>query len=82
MSVLGGRNHWAGPMVGAVFITTLQNRLSEGGFEGWSLIVLGVTLAVLVLLAPDGLMARFRRRPWTVAVGFVAILVGLGVAGV
>ncbi len=78
MSVLGGRNYWAGPMVGAVYIHTLQNRLAVSGFDGWSLIVLGVILVLLVLLAPEGLMARFARRPWWVGGIFVVTLLGLG----
>lgn len=81
MSVLGGRHHWAGPMVGAVYIYTLQNRLAAGGFEGWSLIVLGAILVLLVLLAPEGLMARFARRPWAVAGVFAGVLLGLGLVG-
>ncbi|HWB88233.1 MAG TPA: branched-chain amino acid ABC transporter ATP-binding protein/permease [Acidimicrobiia bacterium] len=81
MSVLGGRNHWAGPMLGAVYIHTLQNRLADSGFEGWSLIVLGGILILLVVLAPEGLMARMRRRPWLVSGALVATLLGLGLWG-
>jgi branched-chain amino acid transport system permease protein len=81
MSVLGGRNYWAGPMIGAIYIHTLQNRLADSGFDGWSLIVLGVILVLLVLLAPDGLMSRFAGRPWPVGLAFVVTLVGLGVWG-
>jgi len=51
ISVLGGRRHWAGPMVGALYVTLLQNRLQAGNLEGWSLIILGLVLAALVLLA-------------------------------
>lgn len=72
ISVLGGRRHWAGPMVGALYIVALQNRLSTAALEGWSLIILGVVLILIVLLAPDGLMARFVRRPWAVT----AVLLG------
>lgn len=79
MSVLGGRNHWAGPLVGAIYIHTLQNRLADAGLEGWSLIVLGVVLVALMLLAPDGLMSRFARRPWLVAAVFGAVLGALAV---
>ncbi len=81
MSVLGGRNHWAGPMVGAIYIHTLQNRLADAGFDGWSLIILGVVLVALVLLAPDGLMSRFTRRPWLVGGVFVAVVVTLAIGG-
>ncbi len=82
MSVLGGRGHWAGPMVGAIYVYTLQNRLASGGFEGWSLIVLGVILVLVMLLAPQGLMAGFRRRPWLSASVFVVIFLGLWLLGV
>ena len=75
MSVLGGRNHWAGPLVGAIYLHTLQNRLADAGFDGWSLIVLGGVLVVLMLLAPDGLMARFAKRPWLV-IGVLTVVVG------
>lgn len=77
MSVLGGRYHWLGPTLGAVVIFTLQNRLAAGGFEGLSLIVLGMVLVALVLLAPEGLMARIALRPLAVvlaAAGTFAVL--------
>ena len=82
MSVLGGRNHWLGPFLGAAVIFTLQDRLSASGLEGWSLVLLGAILAVLVILAPEGLHARLRRRPWPVAVAFVTPVVVLAVLGV
>ncbi|HJU50843.1 MAG TPA: ATP-binding cassette domain-containing protein [Acidimicrobiia bacterium] len=76
MSVLGGRLFWAGPAVGALYIVTLQNRLA-GGFEGWSLIILGAVLVLLVIFAPEGIMARFIRRPWTIVAVVVGILAAL-----
>ncbi len=82
MSVLGGRGHWAGPMVGAVYVYTLQNRLASGGFEGWSLIVLGAILVLVMLLAPQGLMAGFRRRPWLSAGIFIVVFLGLWLLGI
>ena len=83
MSVLGGRLFWAGPAVGSLYVVTLQNRLA-GGFEGWSLIILGVVLVVLVLFAPEGLMARFTRRPWMVlgvSAALIALLAAFGAWG-
>jgi branched-chain amino acid transport system permease protein len=81
MSVLGGRGHWAGPMVGAVYVYTLQNRLASGGFEGWSLIVLGLILILVMLLAPQGLMAGFQRRPWLTTSVFIAAFAGSWLLG-
>ena len=81
MSALGGRRHWAGPLIGALYVHTIQNRLSSAGYEKWSLIILGVILIVIVLFAPDGLMARFSRRPWTVTLTFFLALVGTWLTG-
>lgn len=82
MSVLGGRLHWLGPVIGAVVIMTVQDRLSASGFEGWNLIILGAILAVLVVVAPDGLHARLRRRPWTAVAALVLVVAALAVADV
>jgi branched-chain amino acid transport system permease protein len=81
MSVLGGRSHWAGPLVGAVYVHTMQNRLADAEMEGWSLIVLGVVLVAVMLLAPEGLMARLTRRPWTVVVSMAVVIGGLALFG-
>ena len=80
MSVLGGRLFWAGPAVGALYVVTLQNRLA-GGFEGWSLIILGAVLVLLVLFAPEGIMARFVRRPWTIVAVAAGVLGALALYG-
>jgi branched-chain amino acid transport system permease protein len=82
MSVLGGRTHWLGPALGALVVVTLRDRLAGGAFEGWTLVILGVILASLVMLAPEGLMARLRIRPRAVALTFTAVLVGLAVVNV
>jgi branched-chain amino acid transport system permease protein len=66
MSVLGGRTHWLGPVIGAVLVVVLQNRLASSNFESWQLIVLGAILAVLVAVAPEGLFSGLRRRLWPV----------------
>ena len=77
MSVLGGRFHWLGPAIGAIVIHTLRDRLASGGFEGLSLIVLGLVLASLVLLAPEGLVARLRMRPVLVAATTLGVVAAL-----
>ena len=82
MSVLGGRLHWLGPAVGALFIVTLRDRLAAAGFEGYSLIVLGAILVVFVIVAPEGLVPRMRRRLVPVLVAFAGVLAVLGAARV
>jgi branched-chain amino acid transport system permease protein len=62
-------------------VHTIQNRLADAGYDGWSLIVLGAMLVSLMLLAPEGLMVRFARRPLAVFVasgGTIALLALLG----
>ena len=66
MSVLGGRTHWLGPIIGATLVVLLQNRLASSDFESWQLIVLGAILAVLVAVAPQGLTSGVQRRLWPV----------------
>ncbi len=82
MSVLGGRLHWLGPALGALVIVAMRERLAAGGFEGWSLVILGLVLASLVLLAPEGLMARLRIRPRATAITFAAVLLALAALNV
>jgi branched-chain amino acid transport system permease protein len=76
MSVLGGRLHWLGPAVGALFVVALRDRLATGGFEGFSQIVLGAILVAFVLLAPEGLVPRMRQR----VIPVLLVLVGLPAA--
>jgi branched-chain amino acid transport system permease protein len=83
MSVLGGRTHWFGPVVGVVLVVLLQDRLTASGLGRWQLIVLGAILIALVVLAPDGVYARLRARPLAalVAAAAVTALVWLAVPG-
>lgn len=74
MSVLGGRTHWSGPLIGAVLVVLLQDRLTALGLTGWPLIVLGAVLVVLVVLAPDGLHTRLRTAS---LVAFVVVTAAL-----
>jgi branched-chain amino acid transport system permease protein len=75
MSVLGGRTHWLGPVLGATFIVLLQDRLVVAGLESWRLIIFGSILAFVVVAAPEGLQARLRTRP-LLALGAFAVLAG------
>lgn len=80
MSVLGGRTHWLGPVIGAVLVVLLQNRLASSHFESLQLIVLGAILALLVAVAPDGLTRGVRSRPWPVLGAIVGTTVILWLA--
>ena len=79
MAVLGGRSHWLGPVLGAVLIVVLQDRLSSYGLDSWNAIFLGAILAVLVAAAPAGLYARLRTRPWAALIAFVVVCGALAI---
>lgn len=81
MSVLGGRNHWLGPVLGAAVIVLMTDRLAGGAFEQWRLIIFGGLLALMVIFAPLGLYARLRARPWPVLAAVVVTVGLLAVAG-
>jgi branched-chain amino acid transport system permease protein len=77
MSVLGGRTHWFGPVVGVVLVVLLQDRLTASGLGQWQLIVLGAVLVTLVIVAPDGLYTRFRSHPLRAAVTAAVVTAGV-----
>jgi branched-chain amino acid transport system permease protein len=79
MSVLGGRAHWLGPVIGAVLIVMLQDRLTTAQLAEWRLIVLGAILVLLVVIAPAGLYGRLRARPRATAVAFAVTVAVLAV---
>lgn len=81
MSVLGGRHHWGGPILGATLAYLIQDRLAVAGFESWSRIVLGAVLIGLVLFAPEGLLARYRTRPVWALAAFGSVLLVMWVVG-
>ncbi len=81
ISVLGGRRHWLGPVIGAALLVVLQDRLAVGGLTDYSNIILGALLAGLVVLAPEGLYGRLRARPWLALGTFLVVIVGMLVTG-
>jgi branched-chain amino acid transport system permease protein len=74
MSVLGGMQHWMGPVIGAVIITTLTDRLNSAGLADVNQIIIGGMLVVLALAVREGVYVRMRRRWLTTAVTFFGVL--------
>lgn len=81
MSVLGGRRHWLGPVIGALVIYALQERLTNSGLDEYGQIVLGLILVLIILFAPEGLHARLRQPRRAILAG-VALVLGIAVAAV
>ena len=61
MSVLGGTRHWAGPAVGALFITVLLF-MSAGSNPVAGKAAVGVILIVVILFMPNGVLGYFLKR--------------------
>jgi branched-chain amino acid transport system permease protein len=66
MSVLGGMRHWMGPVVGAVIIFTLTDRLNSAGLEDVNQVIIGGLLIILVLAVREGIFLRLLDR-WKLA---------------
>jgi branched-chain amino acid transport system permease protein len=81
MSVLGGRRHWLGPVIGAVVIYSLQERLTNSGLGEWGPVVLGSILVLMILFAPEGLFERLRDRPRRAVAAGVTLVLTTTVAG-
>jgi ABC-type branched-subunit amino acid transport system permease subunit len=81
MSVLGGRRHWLGPVIGALLIYSLQERMVNSGFDEWGQVVMGAILVVMILFVPEGLYERMRTRPRRAVAAGVALVVGTVAAG-
>lgn len=77
MSVLGGLRHWMGPVVGAVIITTLSDRLNSAGLADVNQIIIGSLLVILVLALREGIYARMRERWLATLVTFFGVFVGV-----
>lgn len=58
MVILGGSEHWAGPIVGAIVFTALPQALAR--HADWSNIIVGAVLLVIVIAAPAGIAGNLR----------------------
>ena len=82
MAVLGGRRHWLGPIIGAVVIYSLQERLTNSGLGDWGQVVLGGILVFMILFAPEGLYERIVDRPRRAVAAGITLVVATAFAGV
>jgi branched-chain amino acid transport system permease protein len=62
MSVLGGTRHWAGPAVGAVFITCLLYFFTAGNSPLAGKAAVGVILIIVILFMPQGILGYVMQR--------------------
>lgn len=80
MSILGGMRHWMGPVLGALVVYTLSDRLNRAGLENFSDLIIGALLILMIVVVKEGLYLRIRERPLLALAGAVAgLLVAFGV---
>ena len=67
MPMIGGTSSWLGPVIGAVFLATIQQVATVTISSALNLLIVGVLLVGFVVAAPNGIIgwfdARKRRRP-------------------
>jgi branched-chain amino acid transport system permease protein len=84
MSILGGRQHWLGPVIGAVIIFTLTDTFSKASIEYLNQVIIGSFLIIMILFLRDGIYERLKQRLWSslaVLVISSAVLIVAGIEG-
>jgi branched-chain amino acid transport system permease protein len=84
MSILGGRQHWLGPVIGAVIIFTLTDTFSKASIEYLNQIIIGFFLIIMILFLRDGIYERLKQRLWSslaILVISAGVLIVAGVEG-
>ena len=62
MPLVGGMSSWAGPVMGAVLLGTIQEVTRVTISSAINLLIVGVILVGFVVLAPNGLLGLLQRR--------------------
>jgi len=61
MPMIGGTTSWAGPLVGALLLGTLQQVTTVTISSAVNLLIVGLLLVSFVIIAPNGLIGLWRR---------------------
>ena len=61
MPMIGGTTSWAGPVIGAVLLSTAQQLATVTISSELNLLIVGVVLVLFVVVAPEGLLGLARR---------------------
>jgi branched-chain amino acid transport system permease protein len=66
MPLVGGMTSWAGPIIGAVLLGSIQQAATVsnvfGGHPEINLLIVGLLLIIFVIAAPNGVVGLFKRR--------------------
>jgi len=69
MSILGGTRHWMGPILGALVVHTMSDRLNRAGLVEISDVIIGLLLILMIVAVKEGIYLRMRQHPWATLVG-------------
>jgi branched-chain amino acid transport system permease protein len=61
MSLIGGTAHWAGPIIGAILLSTTQQLLTVTISSEVNVLLLGVMLVLFVVGAPEGIIGLIQK---------------------
>jgi branched-chain amino acid transport system permease protein len=62
MPLIGGTTFWLGPVLGAIFLGTIQQAATVTISSSLNLLFVGVLLVFFVVIAPNGLIGLFKPR--------------------
>jgi branched-chain amino acid transport system permease protein len=61
MVIIGGIGHWAGPLIGAILLGSIQQIVTVTISNELNVMVVGVLLVVFVVIAPDGVLGLIKK---------------------
>jgi branched-chain amino acid transport system permease protein len=62
MPLIGGTTFWLGPVLGAIFLGTIQQAATVTISSSLNLLFVGVLLVLFVVIAPNGLIGLFKAK--------------------
>jgi branched-chain amino acid transport system permease protein len=60
-AIIGGMSHWAGPIIGALLLGSLQQIVTVTISGEVNVLIVGVLLVLFVVLAPEGILGLFKK---------------------
>jgi branched-chain amino acid transport system permease protein len=64
MPLIGGTSRWLGPLLGALFLATIQQIATVTISSALNLLFVGVLLVLFVIVAPNGILGLIDNPPW------------------
>jgi len=64
MPLIGGTQYWLGPLIGALFLGTIQQVATVTISSAVNLLIVGVLMVGFVVVAPNGIIGLFEHIPF------------------